>query len=116
MTRISSALAGLLAGSARVSLSTPYVPRKLRSQVEDAVDRHLDKLIALRAELLKYWPNGELGSTEWNDEVERFMHSQLAESLTAAEARSVERHRDEIACLVALRVARAAARPVWYQS
>jgi hypothetical protein len=88
--------------------------RRLDSKVQEAVDRHIDKLIALRAELLSYGSTGELTSREWDQEIERFMHSQVAESVTPAEAKALERRHDDVTRLIAARVAQAAASPIWY--
>ena len=83
--------------------------------MEEAVDRHLDQLIALRAGLLRYGSDGELSSREWDQEIERFMHSQVAETITPAEAKFLERRRGNVTRLIAARVAQAAASPVWYR-
>jgi hypothetical protein len=85
--------------------------QRLRSKVEDAVDRHLEKLIALRAELLSYTRNGELSWRAWDEEIERFMHSQVAERVTPSEASVLEKRRDDMVRVIAARVARAAASP-----
>ncbi len=102
---------GMLIIGGCATLRIVHNRRKLRWKVDDAVDRHLDKLVGLRAELLSYGSNGELRSREWDGEIERFMHSQLAQGLTAAEATALERCRDEMARHVAARAARAAASP-----
>ncbi len=108
-------LALLLVGGCAM-LRVLYNRRRIRSIVERAVDRHLDKLVGLRAELLEYRGDGRLRSRAWDDEIERFMNSQLAGELTAAEARALEKCRGEVARLIAARVGQAAASPVWYRS
>jgi hypothetical protein len=116
LTGVGFLLLGVLVIGGWAAIGAGRRRQRLRSKVEYAVDRHLDKLIALRAELLSYGSNGELHSREWDEEIERFMHSQIAETMTAAEAKAMERRRDDLTRVVEARVARAAASPTWYTS
>jgi len=52
--------------------------------VEKAVAHRLEKLIGIRAKLLRHGRNEELGSQQWGDEIVRFMLSQVVEGLTSA--------------------------------
>jgi hypothetical protein len=87
--------------TARLSGARPS--RALTRKVDEAVERHAAQLIALRASLLCYG-TGEPGPTQWDQEVARFIHAQLAEVLNAGELAAVERHFGEIHARVAQRV------------
>jgi hypothetical protein len=87
--------------TARLSGARPS--RTLTRKVDEAVERHAPQLIALRASLFCYG-TGEPGHTQWDQEVARFIHTQLAGALDVGELAAVERHFREIHSRVAQRV------------
>jgi hypothetical protein len=82
--------------------------RGLTRKVDEVVERHADRLVALRASVFRYGAD-DPDHTQWDQEVARFIHAQLAEVLDAAELAAVECHFGEIHSRVAQRVGEIAA-------
>jgi hypothetical protein len=89
-------------------LSGARPSRALTRKVDEVVERHAARLVALRASVFRYGTD-ETGHTQWDQEVARFIHAQVAEVLDAAELAAVERHFREIHSRVAQRVSERAA-------
>lgn len=97
-------------------LSTPRSRKaRLAEKIDQVVDRHIDSLIRMRAELLKYDACGKLRSRSWDEEVIRFINSQVANTLSRRDLAAVDKRFDEIAHRVTNRVAEAIARHPLYQ-
>lgn len=87
----------------------------LADKIDDAIERNLDTLVAIRARSLRYDLRGELQMREWQEEIARFLNSQVAERLTPRELAELEKSTGEFARRVADRVARAIARHPLYR-
>jgi hypothetical protein len=89
--------------------------RALVRKVEEIVDQHSDALVRIRAELLHdigtAWPQ----NSQWDDEVARFINSQIAEAFIPKERAAIERHFEAIQDHVARRVGEIAAHQWVYQ-
>jgi hypothetical protein len=80
----------------------------LMRKVDAVVERHAARLVALRASVFRYGTD-DPGQTQWDQEVARFIHAQVAEVLDATEVAAIERHFREIHSRVAQRVSESAA-------
>lgn len=89
--------------------------RRLAHKLEIAIDRHIDTLVSVRAQSVRYDASGRLHSPEWQQEIERFLDSQLSAVLSRWELRRLEHRRRQFARLVADRVAAGVARLPVYQ-
>jgi hypothetical protein len=89
-------------------LSGASPSRALARKVDAVVERHAARLVALRASAFRYGTD-DPGHTQWDQEVARFIHAQVAEVLDAAELAAVERHFRQIHSRVAQRVSECAA-------
>ena len=89
-------------------LSGARPSRALTRKVDEVVERHAARLVELRASVCRYGTD-DPGHTQWDQEVARFIHGQVAEVLDAAELAAVERHFREIHSRVARRVSESAA-------
>jgi hypothetical protein len=89
--------------------------RQLAEKVEIAIDRHIERLVSVRAQSVGFDAEGRLCSKEWQQEIERFLDSQLSSTLSARELRQLEARRAGFVRLVADRVAAGVARLPVYQ-
>ncbi|MGO8918149.1 MAG: hypothetical protein ACLQJR_19790 [Stellaceae bacterium] len=89
--------------------------RQLLEKVDAAIDRHIDTLVEVRAFSARYDENGLLRSREWQEEIDRFLDSQVSATLTKREIRRLENRRPYFATWVARRVAESVARMPIYQ-
>jgi hypothetical protein len=89
--------------------------RQLAEKLEIAIDRHIDRLVSVRAQSVRFDAEGRLYSKEWQQEIERFLDSQLSSTLSARELRQVEAKRARFVRLVNDRVATGVARLPVYQ-
>jgi hypothetical protein len=89
--------------------------RQLTDKLEIAIDRHIDRLISVRAQSVRFDAEGRLYSEEWQNEIERFLDSQLSSLLSARELRQLEARRARFVRLVADRVAAGVSRLPVYQ-
>jgi hypothetical protein len=100
-------------------IARPVLPggpsRALLRKVQRSVDQHGGALVSTRAELLRDNGTAHPHSTQWNDEVARFINSQIAEVLNRRERATVGRHFEAIQDHVARRVGEIAARQWVYQ-
>jgi hypothetical protein len=89
--------------------------RQLAEKLEMAIDRHIDRLISVRAQSVRFDAEGRLYSEDWQQEIERFLDSQLSSTLSARELRQLAARRARFARFVADRVAAGVARLPVYQ-
>jgi hypothetical protein len=89
--------------------------RVLLKKVEWIVDQHGDALVDMRAVLLREIGTASPHSRQWDDEVARFINSQIAEAIDGSERAAIERHFEAIRDHVARRVGEIAAQPWVYQ-
>lgn len=89
--------------------------RQLAEKLEIAIDQHIDRLVSVRAQSVRFDAEGRLYSEEWQQEIERFLDSQLSSTLSARELRRLEARRARFVRLVAARVAAGVARLPVYQ-
>jgi hypothetical protein len=87
----------------------------LMQKVHAATCEQLDLLVRLRAEVLTSGWSGSDDRVEWQEEIIRFMNSEIAKKLTAREIGVMEAHRQEIARRIARLVAQAAGNLYWYR-
>jgi hypothetical protein len=90
---------------------------QLAGKVETAIGEHIDTLISVRAQSLRYGDDasGRLRSPEWQQEIERFLDSQVSAALSPGELRRLAQRRAHFAAVVAERVAASVARLPVYQ-
>ena len=89
--------------------------RRLARKLEIAIDRHFDILARVRADALGYDARGRLELPEWQQEIARFLDSQVSSQLDSGELRRLERQRPHFAAMVEERVAAGLARLPVYQ-
>jgi len=89
--------------------------RQLLEKIDAAIDRHIDTLVQVRARSVRYDENGLLRSREWQEEIDRFLNSQVSATLNKRELRRLEKRRPYFAVWVAGRIAAGAARMPIYQ-
>lgn len=89
--------------------------RQLLGKLDLAIDRHIDTLVRVRAESIRYDENGRLQSPEWQQEIERFLDSQLTATLTRREIALLQERRAALTARVARCVAAGVARSPIYQ-
>lgn len=89
--------------------------RELLAKLEAAIEQHIDGLVQVRAHALHYDNSGRLSSRDWQQEIERFLDSQLSATLSERELRLLADRREDCAALVARRVANGVARLPVYQ-
>jgi hypothetical protein len=89
--------------------------RQLAEKLDITIDRHIDGLVSVRAQSVRFDTEGRLNSKEWQQEIERFLDSQLSSTLSARELRQLEARRARFVRQVADRVAAGVARLPVYQ-
>ncbi len=89
--------------------------RRLLRKLDLAIDRHIDTLVRVRAWSIRYDATGRLQSPEWQQEIERFLDSQLTATLTEREIERLQARRAALAARVARCVAAGVARLPVYQ-
>lgn len=89
--------------------------RRLSTKLEGAVDHHIDRLVRVRAQWVRFDEDGRVHSTEWEREIDRFLDGEVSATLDAGELRRLEADRARFVRLVADLVAAGAARPSVYQ-
>jgi hypothetical protein len=105
-----AAIAALAAGFLAAARAR-WLERRLRRRAHQTIRENLNRLIALRAELL-----GRAEPQAWRAEAERFANSQIMARLTRGERAALARRPGLIADLVARHVAEAAAFSAYYRS
>ena len=106
----------LVSAAGRLWSLTPHQrKRRLSSQVASLVDQHLAHLIRVRAEALSFDRSGRPAFQDWNDEIDRFLNSQVTGAIGESEHRLLHKHRNELKLMIAVRVASAISSHPLYQ-
>ena len=106
----------LISAAERLWSLTPHQrKRQLSQQVAYLVDQHLAHLIRVRAEALSYDRAGRPTFQDWNDEIDRFLNSQVMAAIGESERRLLLKHRSELRLMIAVRVASAISSHPLYQ-
>jgi hypothetical protein len=106
----------LISAAARLwSLTPRQRKRRLSRQVASLVDQHLAHLIRVRAQALSFDRSGRPAFQDWNDEIDRFLNSQVTGAIGESEHRLLQKHRSELKLMIAVRVASAIGSHPLYQ-
>jgi hypothetical protein len=97
------------------SLTPRQRKRRLSQHVAQLVDQHLTHLIRIRAEALSFDRSGRPKFQDWDDEIDRFLNSQVTAAIGEPERRLLLKHRKGLKLMIAVRVADAISSHPLYQ-
>ncbi|HZB92231.1 MAG TPA: hypothetical protein VE397_12360 [Stellaceae bacterium] len=112
---LAAGVAALACAVATMLLAQRRAARRLLRKLECAVDDHIDRLVRVRAEWVRFDEDGRLHSPQWEREIGRFLDGELPAVLDARDLRRLEADRARFVRLIADRVAAGAARHPYYR-